>query len=222
MKRCGVVLFAIVFLLSIKIWAADQMLNISGTWLQDAKLSNKGPQYYTGVGSSGGGMLDTISGRNERARVPGLGSRDDGSPLPSVPMNDGIPSPGGRKTAEPFRGSSPPRQILVIEQTAQEISINSKFMNGQDVIETFSAYAINGQPKYEYLSSPLGKGVTKDTKTKLTKNSFVIIETYNYPIPTSTKKTYSLSKDGKTLTLKISGDSGFGSSFTQKMVFQKQ
>jgi hypothetical protein len=117
-------------------------------------------------------------------------------------------------------GGAPQMMTLVIEQTESDIKITNVKggMGGQDAVEDFK---LDGKPKEEMVTAPMVQNkVKKVTKAKISKDKFETAEKTNTQFPTEMKKSYSLSNDGKTLTLKLNS-SGFGG-FTQKLVFQKQ
>ena len=164
-----------VLLICISVSAADQVINISGTWVQDAKLSEK-PQ-------------NSLLARSSL---------------------DG-------------RGFAQKMIKLIIEQTSSIVKItNVKFGNGPDVVEVF---LLNGKPNEEMVNARGAKyedKAKKITKVRISKDKFETDEkTDTYYRPTLLQKSYSLSNNGKTLTMKISSTEA-GINFTQKLVFQKQ
>jgi hypothetical protein len=132
---------------------------------------------------------------------------------------------GGRGMGGMSRGpQQPTTMVLVIEQTPTEMKIkNVKGQFGQDIIETF---ALDGKEKVETVGQSQfnPKGNKQITKVKLDKEKFTVTQKTNYSSPfgnsTGTlKKEYSLSKDGKLLTMKITNTMA---QTVQKLVFNKQ
>jgi hypothetical protein len=212
MKRFFAVCCAVLFLCA-AIWAADQKADFSGTWLMDDNLSDKAPKNIDTSLTAGGGGGGMMGGGGGGGMMGGGGGM----------MGGGMGGFGGPGFGGPGRGPSGPSKTVVITQNEKEIQIANKgAMNGQDAIETFK---LDQKEIKETTTMFGGKKGTKVTKYSLGKSKFSI--TTKEPAPfgggTSFKgRDFELSKDGKTMTLKINTKGGMGGPTLQKIVYNKQ
>jgi len=191
--------------------AAGEAVNFSGTWVLDAAKSDAAPRSLRAMNDSPVG--DVSSGG-----MRGGGGRGFGGGMPGG-FGGGMPGGG---MGGGLRGGGP--VPLVIEQNGNEVKIQSGFM----------AESLNCDGKQYEKETPMPNSDVKlkeKTKAALKKNKLVV-EKINFSPPmggqsgvsqmqTLTKRTYSLSEDGKTLTLETSTESTMMSTI-QKQVYRKQ
>ncbi len=205
MKRVAVFLCVMALFLSFSIWAANPPADFSGTWQQDTKLSDAAPK-STGGGGMGGGMMGGMGGMGGGMGGPG--------------MMGGMGGPGGGMG----RGGQQANKTLVIQQTPQEITITNKGANnGKDIVEVFKLDGIVIKEMVQ-VAGMWGQPATQakqETKVKLSGSKFEVTQKVKSNTPTSLKKTYSLSKDGKVLTLKVVNNQQYGGT-QQKLVYNKE
>jgi hypothetical protein len=225
MKQLGTILGLSILFLCMNIWAADEPANFSGTWAIDDAKSDAVAKPILGPGNSGVGDVSMGGG----GFGGGMGGGGFGGGMGGGGFGGGMGGPGG-KGGPGGAGKTPPPQNpspLVIEQTDTEMKITStmKGMDGKDM-PMAESYKFDDKDLVEMVSAPFSKEqVKKTTKTKLKKNKFQVrIITMNAPPmqgSTELKKEYTLSKDGKTLTLEVLSEMGFGRTI-QKLVYNKQ
>ncbi|MBN1568959.1 MAG: hypothetical protein JXA73_14005 [Acidobacteria bacterium] len=224
MKRLATIAgFTIIFLCT-NIWAADTPVSFSGTWIINMEKSDAVARPIMGPGNSGVGDVSRGGGGfGGGMGMPsgGMGGGGFGGGMGMPP--GGMGGPGGGPAPKAPQNPSP----LVIEQTETDMKITSymKGMDGKDapMVESFK---LDEKDLVEMVPAPFSKEkVKKTTNTKLKKNKFQVrIETANAPPAQGSaklKKEYSLSKDGKTLTLEVSNNMGFMPT-VQKLVYNKQ
>jgi hypothetical protein len=215
MKRSAVVIGIVVLCLSCSIWAADQKVDFSGTWKQDMKLSDAAPK-STGGGGMMGGMGGGMGGMGGGMGGGGMMGGGMGG------MGGGMGGMGGGMG----RGGAQRNLTLKIQQTDTEITIATVGVgqNGADVSETFK---LDGSVKKElvteagFMGAP-GTQVKQETKAKLSGSKLTVTQKKKSNTnPSTVKKEFSLSKDGKVLTFKYSTSSTYSGS-TQKIVYNKE
>jgi hypothetical protein len=203
MKRLAVFLFIAALLLALNVWAADQKaVDFKGVYILDAARSDAAPKGGGGgMGGFGGGM-------------GGFGG-----------MGGGMGGMGGGGGMGGFGGGMRMQvQSLELIQTETEMSITTKFQNSQQSI-TEGPFKLDGSVKKELTTQNgmFGQPATqgkKETKLKLSGSKFEIVEKTKYPQSTSTlKRTYTISGDGKVLTVKVNNSTN---GTTQKLVLNKQ
>ena len=174
-------------------YAADAAVNFSGEWILDNENSDPSPKTIPNLGAPEGG----------RGGGGGFGGGGFGGGFPGAKMPSGPAIP------------------MVIQQTATEIKITTTTF-GKPVVET---YSLDGKQVVEIAPPPpnskeQGK---KKTKVSLKKNTLTIQQTTSYTqSETSSKKEYSLSQDGQTLTVKTKTNSVFAGGFGGNLTEQKQ
>lgn len=209
-QRAAFIGFCVLFLASGAL-AADEPANFSGTWIQNMKESDPAPVPIRNLGAPtnvermGGGFPGGMGG---------------GGGFPGG-MGGGLP---GSKPNQPPAEPAP----LVIEQTENEIQIKStaKGMGGADTPITES-HKLDGKDLVEMVPYPNSPDpVKRTTKVSLKKNKLQIKQTTATPQgDNEIKKDYSLSKDGKKLTLNVKTTMGMGlmvMQTEQKMVYYRQ
>jgi hypothetical protein len=244
MKRLMIALMLVVLCFSLCLLSADKPLSLSGTYVQDVKNSDPFPKYssaggfggggFGGGGFGGGGFGGGMGG-------PGMGGPGMGGPGMGGPGMGG-PGMGGPGMGGPGGGSgkkgdpnSQPSMVtmetrLTIQQTDKEIQLSTVIAaNGQPgppIIETFS---LDGAEKVEMQKNPNSAAQTKQvTKAKLKKDKLEVSTSTTYPpspqynasMTMEMKREYSLSKDGKTLTVKMS--MGGMMPWSQKLIYVKE
>jgi len=188
--------------------AADVVTNFSGEWLLDEEISDPAPKTIMNHGAPEGG---------------GRGGGGGGGMMGGGMMG------GGRFPGAKTPPSAPPVP-MVIQQSGLEIQITNT-VNGIPMVETF---LLNGKDVTESAPpQPFSQSTdtgTKKTKASWKKDSFTVQQSTKYPqSQNDVKKEYSLSKDGKTLTVKSKTTSVFVMGFNpvstqteQKQVYNKQ
>jgi hypothetical protein len=171
--------------------AADDAVNFSGTWVLDSKESDPFPRPVMSLGAEpgrgGGGMP---------------GGPGGGGGMPGGPGGGGGFGSGGVPGGKPSQPSEPPP--LVIKQTESEIEIASttKGMGGKDfpLTENFKLDGKDMEDMVPVVGSQTP--VKRITQVSLKKNKLQVKQKTKNPAgDNETKKEYSLSKDGKQLTL---------------------
>lgn len=198
-------------------YAANASVDFSGEWLLDDQKSDPMPIPIRDLGAPGPGGGGGMMGG-------GGGMMGGGGGM----MGGGGGFPGGGFPGGGFPGAKPPADNkpvpMVIRQSGTDIQITTT-VNGQPIIET---YSYNGKEVVESVppapnSQDPGK---KKTKATLKKNSLSIQQNTQYSqTENGFKKDYSLSSDGKTLTVKIKTTNRFGmmvNQTQQKLVYNKQ
>ncbi len=199
MKR-GVLTVVLVVLCAASCAWAEDVVNLSGNWILDQAKSDPFPISQTATDNSG-----------VNVRTGGGGGGGFGGGRPG---GGGLGS--GRAGAPKDRGPVP----MVIEQHGNEIRIKNGFM--------VEGLICDGKQRENETQIP-NSDVKLKEKTKATwKKNKLVVEKISFSPPvqgqqmqTLTKRTYSLSKDGKTLTLETVTANTM-SSRIQKQIYQKQ
>jgi hypothetical protein len=234
MKRPIIALGLAVLCFGLYLSAADQPLSLSGTYVQDVKGSDPFPKYsnaggfggggFGGGGFGGGGFGGGMGG-------PGMGGPGMGGPGMSGP---GMGGPGGAPGKKSDPNANAPQVTretrLTIQQTEKEMQLSTVIATngqpGQPIVETFS---LDGEEKVAMIKSPNSSVETKQvTKAKLKRDKFEVSTSTTYPpspqynasMTMEMKREYSLSKDDKTLTVKMS--MGGMMPWSQKLIYVKQ
>jgi hypothetical protein len=226
MKRLAAIVGFSIFCLWMNVWAADEPVSFSGTYIIDNAKSDAVARMVMGPGNSGVGDVSRGGGGFGGGFGGGMPGGGFGGGMPGGGMpGGGMGGPGGAGAGKGPQAPQNPSP-LTIEQTESEMKITSimKGMDGKEapIIEN---YTLDEKKLEEMVQAPFStEKVKKTTKAKLKKNKFrVDIVTAGVPPQpqTSLKKEYELSKDGKTLTLEVSNDMGMFQSI-QKLVYNKQ
>jgi hypothetical protein len=246
MKRWAAFIGVSVLILGLSVLAADQPVSLSGTWILDSKKSDPAPRPIMNLGAPGfntggmgGGMGGAMPGGGMDGGMPdggmggGMPGGGMGGGMPGGGMGGGMPGggmgggmPGGGRgpgAAQSPEGNAP----LVIDQTANEIKISrSVIMNGKEA-PIVESYALDGKEIVETLPVPnTQESVKRTTKAILKKNKFEVHTVIPNPQGKyETKKEYSLSKDGKVLTVKTSTRRQMGMNVfdtVQRQIYDKQ
>ena len=182
---CPMVCFSVLCLVFIAS-AADDPENFSGTWILDSKKSDPSPIPIRSLGAEPGG------------RGGGMGGGGFGAP-----GGGGFGGPGGgARGGQPSQPSEPPP--LVIKQTESEIEIarTMKGMDGKDfpLVENLKLDGKDMEDTVPAMGSQ--NPVKRITQVSLKKNKLQVKQKTKNPTGDSdTKREYSLSKDGRQLTL---------------------
>jgi hypothetical protein len=210
MKQLTAIICFSVLCLAFSASAAEDPAGFSGTWIQDMKESDATPHPIMDLGAPTnveGGMGGGFPG--------GMGGGFPGG------MGGGFP---GGKPGQPAAEPAP----LVIQQTESEIQIKNmvKGMGGADT-PIVESYKLDGKELVEMVPAPNSpKPLKRTTKVSLKKNKFQVKQTTATPQgDNEIKRDYSLSKDGKKLTLNIKTTIGMGlvvMQTVQKLVYNRQ
>jgi hypothetical protein len=229
MKRRMIALGLAVLCFSLYLLAADQPLSLSGTYVQDVKSSDPFPKYSNAGGFGGGGFGG--GGFGGGGFGGGMGGPGMGGPGMGAPGAGG-PGAGGQGKGGP--NSNAPQVTrethLTIQQTEKEMQLSTVITTngqpGQPIVEKFS---LDGEEKVAMIKSPNSSVETMQvTKAKLKRDKFEVSTTTTYPpspqyggsMTMEIKRDYSLSKDGKTLTVKMS--MGGMMPWSQKLIYVKE
>jgi hypothetical protein len=213
---CGAVL-----LFGVLCLAVTAPVNFSGTWVLDpAKSELGGPPRgggFPGGGRGGGGFP-----RGEDGGFP----RGEGGGFPG---GEGGGFPGGARRGAPGqegeRGPRGPRvaTTLVIEQNETELKVTRKSSTGDEEQDRTQVYSLTGETKSN--PAPMGRGEMKTrsvwNKEKLVNTGTQTIQTPGGEREITLKEEYSLSKDGRELTVKNTRNTPMGE-MTSKLVYKKQ
>ena len=192
--------------------AADDPVSFSGTWVLDSKESDLAPRPVMSLGAEvagrggGGGMGGPGGGGGMGGPGGGGDMGGPGGGGVGGPGGGGFGGPGGRgggaRGGQPSQPSEPPP--LVIKQTESEIEIASitRGMGGKD-FPVNEKYKLDGKDIEEMVPVMGSKNpVKRITQVSLKKNKLQVKQKTKNPIGDGeTKKEYSLSKDGKQLTV---------------------
>ncbi len=222
MNSRGATIFMGTFLLGSLAWAADKPVTLSGTWVLDKTEQNFSPT-LGGSGEDGGGGYPGRSGGGYPGSggggfPGGGGGYPGGFPGGGMPGGGGYPGgggggrrgsggyPGGPGSRSP--GASVPAEItdltLAITQSPTEVKIERKWTrdgNERSVVQTF---ALDGSENRN--PDDTGRGEVS-SKTKWHKSTLVTegsqqTSAGNGDVEMQVKQEFSLSKDGKVLTVK--------------------
>jgi hypothetical protein len=222
MKRFTAVVSLALLCLVLNTWAAEQNADFSGTWILDSQNSDAAPipvrdlgaDVAGGKGGMGGGGFGGMGGGG----FGGMGGGGFGG------MGGGMGGPGfGRKGPAPKIEPAP----LVIQQTDKEFRITSgMIVDGKENL-TEEVYKLDGEEKVQNVPIKDSDDFIKySTKVELNKDKFKIRSKKELPgTKDEVKKEYSLSKDGKVLTVKTKTTNQTGHMVMQteqKQVYNKQ
>jgi hypothetical protein len=218
MKKVVAAVFLAVLFLAFSAQAADELAGLSGTWILDKEKSDAFPRSLTAGNASGVG--DVGMGRG------GMGRGGGGGGFPGGEFPGGGGARGRSGMGGPGAFTPPP---LTIEQNGDEVKLITKMqVNGKEMppfIETFVCDGKQHEEMVNYLGSP--DKTKQTTKATLKKDKFVV-ERINFSpagangsMQTLTKRTYALSKDGKTMTLETATQNTFMSNIL-KQVYNRQ
>jgi hypothetical protein len=221
MKRLISVLLLSLLCLILNTWAAEQLVNLAGTWILDAKHSDPFPQPLRNLGAPqmGGSSRGEEMDGGGRGGTPA--SREMGGGMPGGGMGGGIPGGG---MPGPGRGPQPTAQNapMVIQQNESEVRISrmGRVMGKETpVLESYLLDGAEHAQMTQLSGSP--DPVKVVTSTKLKKNSLQVRITIYGSQKSEVKKEFSLSKDGKTLTVKSSNTTPMGV-MVQDQIYHRQ
>ena len=209
MKKLAAVVGLIIIGLCLNAWAVEEQVSFSGTWIQDTKKSDAFPRPIMDMGpppvgdvSRGGGGFGGGGG------FPGGGMGGPGGGMP------------GANAPKPQQQPAP----MVIQQSESEMQITSAMtgMDGKEIPITEN-YKLDGKELVVMVPVPNSADKLKQTtKVTLKKNKFKVRISMSTPQgKNETEKEYTLSKDGKALTLEVSTSMGMFQTI-QKLVYNKQ
>ncbi len=192
-------------------WAESPQVDFSGTWIQDMDQSDAHPKFMRSLGAPNDIMPGGMGG------MGGMGGFGGGM---------GGPMPGGQNAKQPAANTPPPP--MVIKHSGKEIQIITTMNMGGKEMPIIENYTLDGKDTVQETAVPNSQEKSeRKTKAKQKKNKITIsTKTTTTSTQNEVKKEFSLSKDGKVLTLKISNQTvtnGMSSRSTvQKIVYNKQ
>ena len=221
MKKVVAALFLAVLFLAFSAQAADELAGLSGTWILDKEKSDAFPRSLT---AGNVGMVGDV-GMGGRGGMGGTGG-DMGGGFPG----GGFPGRGGAAGRGSMGGPgafTPPP--LTIEQNGNEVKLITKMqVNGKEMPPFIETFVCDGK-QHEEMVPIQGSQDKLPQKTKATlKKDKLVVERIDFSPPsangsmqTLTKRTYTLSKDGKTMTLETAIQNTMMSNI-QKQVYNRQ
>ena len=222
MKRLIPILLFSLLCLILNTWAAEQPANLAGTWILDAKKSDPFPQPLRNLGAPQMGGSSRGEDMDGGGRGSSPASRDTGEGMPGGGMGGGIPGGSGRGFG---RGPQSTAQSapMVIEQRETELRISRTGVVMGKETPVLESYLLDGAEHTQMTQlSGSPDPVKVVTSAKLKKNSLQVRITIHGPNnKTEVKKEFSLSKDGKTLTVKSQNTTPMGV-MVQDQVYHKQ
>jgi hypothetical protein len=225
MKRLVFVVGLTVLFLALNVLAADQAGGIFGTWILNVEKSDPAPIPITNLGAPGLSSSGAGGMRGGGGMGPGMGG-GRGGPMPGGPMPGGE-MPGGRGRGAGSAQKAKANLPLIIVQLENQIRIaRTVMMNGKET-NVIEVYQPDGKEKVETFEVPNAKEPVKTmTKATLKKNKLEIRSvTPNPQGKYEVKKEYSISKDGKVLTVKTTTRNQMGLNVfdtVQKQFYEKQ
>ena len=225
MRRPAMMAGLFILCMNLYAGAADEPANFSGTWIIDSKNSDPFPHPIRDLGAPGmvvmpGGMGGGMPGGMGGGMPGGMGGRNarrHGRWYAGGGMPGGMPGggAGGMKLPEP--------KPLVIQQNGIEIQISQTIaMNGKE-IPMVEKYKLDGSEDVKMMPVPNVQEPVKIVTTATAKKNKFKLRTISYfpKNKTDLKKEYSLSKDGKTLSVNTTNTTIYGD-LVQKQIYHKQ
>ncbi len=216
MKQLAALVGLTIICACLNTWAIEEQASFSGTWNQDVKKSDASPRPVMDMAAPPVG--DVSMGGGMRGGFPGGGYPGGGYP------GGGMGGPGGSMPSAKAPQSPQQPAPMVIQQSESEMHISSSMM-GMDGKEMpmVESYKLDEKELVEMIPVPNSADKFKrTTKATLKKNKFKVrIAIYTPQGTNETNREYSLSKDGKTLTLEISTSMGMFRTI-QKLVYNRQ
>ena len=230
MKRAILVMGIAFLCLAVVGLAGEPVPNLTGTWVLDAKNSDPFLRPIKNLGAPGmtggmpGGMGGGFPGGGMGGGMPGGGM---GGGMPGG-MGGGLPGPGAgaKGPGAGAGGFKPPSETMVIHQTENEIEITRIIEANGKEMPIKEKYKLSEGEQINMVPVPnVADPVKMVTKVSWKKNKMKIHTTSFYPNnKTETKKEYSLSKDGKVLTVNTSSNSNASAmgELVQKQIYNRQ
>ena len=225
--------------------AAEKTENLSGSWLLDSALSDTGGQArrssriggfgipgigypgggypggsYPGGGYPGGGYP---GGGYPGGGYPGGGYPGGGYPGGSRRTGGGYPGSGGGDDGGEYPRGQMQNLTLEIVQTDNDVQTTRKFTtNGEDQTIT-QKFLLDGSQTTNPASNGRGEFVSRSTwkNGKLVNSGTQDSSAQGQSYSSTVKEEYSLSKDGKLLTIKTTRITARGTE-NSKQVFNRQ
>jgi hypothetical protein len=222
-KSAAAVFFA-VLCISFIAQAAEEPAALMGKWGLDQAKSDPFPKSQTAMNTSvgdvgrGGGGMGGMGG--------GMGGMRGGMPGGGFPGGMGGPGGAGGRGAS-GGPPTPPNVTLTIEQNGTEIKLTTVTeMGGKEFPPYVETLNCDGKQHENLIPIPNSQDKLKEkNKATFKKNKLVIEKISSSPPPqqmqTLTKRNYSVSADGKTLTLETTIENTM-SSMLQKQVYNRQ
>jgi hypothetical protein len=216
--------------------AKDNAGDLSGTWRLDPARSDLGRQpprsTRTGTGSSGGlGLPGTITlpgiGFPGAVGLPGSGSPSPGIGYPGSRRPTGYPGGGGGTNGGDPGEGMPQENLqnlsLKIVQNDNEVAVTRRFtLNSQERMIA-QIFTLDGNENSNPASNGHGEYVSRSSwrDGKLTNSGVQTPDTSEQSYQTTVREEYSVSKDGKTLTIKTA-TTNYRGEMTLRLVCKKE
>jgi hypothetical protein len=203
--------------------AVEKQGNLTGTWILDPAHSDSGGQVRRSsrIGSIFGGGFPGMG-------IPGGGYPGGGYPGSGRRTGGGYPGGRGGDDGGETGGEFPRGQMqdlkLEIVQTGNDVQTTRKFaIDGEDQTIT-QKFLLDGSESTNPGSNGRGECVSKSTwkNGKLVNTGTQNSSTRGQSYSSTLKEEYSLSKDGKVLTIKTTRTTARGGETSFKQVFNKQ
>jgi hypothetical protein len=198
-------------------WAEEQSVNLAGSWILDQAKSDPFPRSQRAMNDSGVGDVSR-GGGGTRGGGGGTRGGGGGGGGMSGGSGSGMGSGSGRGPSAGGPGGEP--VPLIIEQNGNEIKINNGLMA--------ESLTCDGKQREKVTPIPNSSIKIKEQTKAAFKKHKLIVENISFtptdqgqPMQTLTKRTYSLSEDGKTMTLETSAENMMMSTI-QKQIYNRQ
>jgi hypothetical protein len=216
MKRLISILLCSILCPILNTWAAEKVVNLSGTWILDVQKSDPFPHPIQNLGApSMGGSEGTLDAGDRRGGTPS--SRDMSAGMPGRDMRGGFP---GMDRGSQHSGLNPP---MIIEQNGAELKISRTGLIMGKQTPVFENYTVDGTEHAQITQIPGSPDPVKVVViAKAKKNGVQVrITTYGPKSRGQMKREFLLSKDGKTLTFKSTNATPTGD-LIQDQVYHKK
>jgi hypothetical protein len=216
MKRSVSIFLCSILCLILNTWAADRLVDLSGTWILDVQKSDPFLHPIRNLGApSMGGSEGNLDAGDRRGGTPS--SRDMSAGMPGRSMGGGFPGMGRGPQQS---GQNPP---MIIEQNEAELRISRTGLIMGKQTPVFENYTVDGTEHAQIAQIPGSPDPVKVVViAKAKKNGVQVrITTYGPKSKGQMKREIMLSKDGKTLTLKSTNATPTGD-LIQDQVYHKK
>ena len=216
MSRITIAVVVALSFIGLCAWAADQEENFSGTWVLDKEKSDLFPKPlmgdYSGVAVSEGRGTAGMGGPAASGRAGG-----------GMPGGFGGGMPGGFGGGMP-KGPAPEPPPLVIEQSGAEVKLIVSMNMGGKIVPYTEVINCDGKEIEAMVPAPGGADKLKQvTKATIKKNKLQVEKITHYPdYQGKVKRVYSLSKEGKILTMKMEDTSNPKMMMVQTQVYNRK
>jgi len=219
MNRPIIAVIVVSLCLGICAWAADQEGNFAGTWVLDKEKSDLFPKPlmgdYSGVAVSEGRGTAGMGGPAATGRAGGGFGGGPGG------FGGG---PGGFGGMPGRGGAAPEPAPLVIEQSGDDVKLTISMNMAGKMIPYTEVIKCDGKESEAMVQVPGSTNKLKQvTKATIKKNKLQVEKITHYPdYQGKVKRVYSLSKEGKTLTMKMEDTSNPKMMMVQTQVYDRK